>query len=208
MKWKPGTQNLWQSSARTGEKSQDAWGTPRGLFEYLHASYRFDLDGAAVRDNTLLPKYNGPDNGRDAMVLANWLLHDDGTPTRSIYANPPYSHAADFFRMAHTAIEARRTPHRTLPRLVVVMLVFARTDTKYWWRYVLGRDDDGEPAAPGASAILWKKGRLQFVDPATDRPRRSASGQVQSAPAPSVAVVFDSYAPLEDWPENGVLSWP
>ena len=55
-------------------------------------------------------------------------------------------------------------------RTIVVCLIPARTDTRYWHEYIFGK----------AKEIRFVKGRLKFGD---------GSG---SAPFPSAVVVFDS----------------
>ena len=81
------------------------------------------------------------------------------------WCNPPYSNIVDWY--AKAAREA------TLGNSSVI-LTFARTDTKAFHEY-----------AARASAMVFLRGRIKFIDPATREPGNAA-------PAPSVLVFFDA----------------
>lgn len=77
-----------------------------------------------------------------------------------VYCNPPYGKAiADWVRKAFE--ESQK------PNTLVVMLIPARTDTKYFHDYIYGKAE-----------IRFIRGRLKF------------GGQKNSAPFPSMVVVY------------------
>lgn len=182
------------SSARAGDEDQDRWATPRDLFDPLHAEFGFSLDAAALANNRKVVDYLGPDHAlierRDGLVHP-WC--------GVVWCNPPYSLAGDFAAVAQEEAHTHG--------LTCVLLVFARTDTGWWWRHVLGRDLVTRQRLDGvtcAAEIRWRPGRVAFLDPETGRPRLDRNGRPQSAPAPSVAIVYRGRC-LADWPANGVL---
>lgn len=81
------------------------------------------------------------------------------------WCNPPYSRVADWLQKAH---------HEAVLGNSSVVLMFARTDTKAFHQWALS-----------ASEIVFLKGRLRFIDPATKQPG-------MTAPSPSMLVVFDA----------------
>ena len=82
------------------------------------------------------------------------------------WCNPPYSNILGWYRKAS---------EEALLGNSSAVLTFARTDTRAFHQYALK-----------ASEIVFLKGRLKFIDPATKQPGNSA-------PAPSMLVIFDSY---------------
>lgn len=182
------------SGASSTDDDEDRWATPLEVFAPLHAEFGFTLDAAAIASNRKVPLYLGPDHER--------IERRDGTlhPWCSVgatWCNPPYSAAGEFLAAAQHHAAAGGTS---------VCLVFARTDTAWWWRYVLGRDPstgDRLPV-PCADEIRWRPGRVTFLDPLTGSPRLDKKGRPQSAPAPSVAIVYRPGL-RQTWPVNGVL---
>jgi phage N-6-adenine-methyltransferase len=121
-----------------------AWGTPRSVFDPLNAEFDFTIDAAASAENALLPRY---------WDLAQNALFQDWDSER-VWCNPPYGEAQrDFIRKASRS------------RGLSVLLIPARTDTSIWHscihgkaevRFVKGRIRfEGAPHnAPFASAIV------------------------------------------------------
>lgn len=83
------------------------WGTPRWLFNRLHAEYRFTADMAALPHNAKLPHYYGPEDPspgavelirpeRDGLVLANWI-------GERAWCNPPYNRPGDWLELGAQA---------------------------------------------------------------------------------------------------------
>lgn len=133
--------------AATQTNNSDLWGTPIWLFKLLDEEFRFNLDVAASEDNALcLDYYTEKENG----LIQAWY--------GNAFCNPPYSQAAKWMEKAYTeAVKQHAT---------TVMLVAARTDTRYFWNYAV----HGE--------IRFLPGRLKFV------------GGKYSAPFPSAIVIF------------------
>ncbi|RKO68086.1 DNA N-6-adenine-methyltransferase [Desulfofundulus salinus] len=141
-------------SSRTGE-----WETPQTFFEALNAEFRFTLDVCARPENAKCLRYFTPEqNG----LLQPWA-------PETCWMNPPYGR--EIGRWVEKAYnEARRGA-------VVVALLPARTDTRWWHRYVMR-----------AAEIRFVKGRLKF------------GGAENSAPFPSAVVVFTPGKTASDGP--------
>ena len=145
------TQEVMFSSA-TGN-----WATPQDFFDKLDWRFGpFDLDPCASPYNTKCANfYTEAENG----LSKDWTGH-------KVFVNPPYGRGIDeWIRKGYeSALKDRDTK--------VVMLIPARTDTKYWHDYVMK-----------SAAVYFVKGRLKFGD------------SKNSAPFPSAVVVFDESAP-------------
>ena len=143
--------------------SQGNWATPQWLFDLIDRRFQFGLDAAAVAATAKCERYFGPDAvnpaHRDALSIS-WVL--PGAP--SVFVNPPYGRGVNAW-VAKAFDESRQG-------VVVVCLLMARTDTRWWHSYVM------------RAAEVWLiAGRVRFVHPVT-----GLSGN--AAPAPSCVVVF------------------
>jgi phage N-6-adenine-methyltransferase len=128
------------------------WITPRPFFERLDKEFHFTTDVGATKKNALCADYLGLDNGRDALT-SEW-------GERS-FCNPPYGrNIGEWVYKAY--FESREGK-------LVVMLLPARTDTKWFHDWIFGR----------ASQIIFIRGRIKFSNSKT------------GAPFPSMVVVFD-----------------
>ena len=134
-------------------KKSDEWSTPQWLFDDLNKTHGFTLDPASSRDNTKCAKH--------------YTMEDDGLSKdwsgEIVFINPPYSKCFDWVKKAHS--EAKKEDTK------VVMLLPARTDTRWFHQFCLDEDV--------VSEICFIKGRLKFGE------------QTNSAPFPSMIVVFD-----------------
>ena len=130
------------------------WSTPQKLFEYLNNIYNFNLDPCATHDNAKCRKYfTIEDDG----LIQDWEGH-------TVFCNPPYGRQIkDWVRKSY--LESLK------PNTKVVMLIPARTDTRYWHEYIFKY----------ANKILFIEGRLKFGD---------GKG---SAPFPSAIVEFGGH---------------
>ena len=135
-------------SSSTGE-----WSTPQAFFDRLNWRFGpFDLDPCADADNTKCTKF--------FTEQEDGLAQDWGGYTA--FVNPPYGRGIDkWIRKGYE--ESLKEDTR------VVMLIPARTDTKYWHKYIMK-----------AAEIHLVRGRLKFGD------------STNSAPFPSAVVVFDN----------------
>jgi site-specific DNA-methyltransferase (adenine-specific) len=124
------------------------WETPRELFDVLDAEFRFTLDACATPANALCERYFCAD-----ALEQPW--------TGNVYCNPPYGRQiGEWVRKGCEEAQSGRAE-------VVVMLLPARTDTRWWHDYVMK-----------AGEIRFIRGRLRF------------SGHKNGAPFPSCIVVF------------------
>ena len=135
------------SGMRTSNTAE--WTTPKELFDELDAEFHFDLDVASTHENALCERhYTAEEDG----LSQPW----DG----NVWCNPPYGRVIG--EWVRKAAETDRGG-------VVVCLVPARTDPKWWQEWVAGK----------ATEVRFVKGRLKFGD----------SGN--SAPFPSAIVIYD-----------------
>lgn len=130
-----------------------AWETPKEFFDKLNRKFKFDIDACASDENHKLPNYYTEKD--DALTKSWW---------GNVFMNPPYGrHIGEFVRKAYE--EHLRDPDR-----FIVMLVPARTDTKYWHDYIQDK-----------STVKFLKGRLKF----------EINGEaMDAAPFPSVVVIY------------------
>lgn len=136
----------------------DLWSTPHWLFDRLHAEFEFDLDVCALPENAKCDRFISPQ--QDGLI-SSWRLERD---VRSVaWMNPPYGRSIDRW-----VAQAWRAANWYMDCELVVCLLPARTDTRWWWQYCT----KGE--------IRFLPGRLKF------------GGSKNSAPFPSAVVIFES----------------
>lgn len=133
----------------------DEWATPQNLFDKLNATFHFTLDPCATPENAKCAKFYTKEQ--------DGLKQDWGGDV--IWCNPPYGR--EIGKWIQKCAEHRG---------VAVMLIPARTDTRWWHSYI-----DKNPDAH----VYFIKGRLKFGD-----------GK-NPAPFPSAIVVFTN------WSNNG-----
>ena len=128
----------------------DMWATPQSFFDELNREFNFTLDPCATKENAKCKKYfTEEDDG----LIQDWGGH-------IVFCNPPYG------RQIGKWVEKCFKESKKL-NTTVVMLIPARTDTKYFHEYIYNK-----------SEIRFLKGRLKFGD------------SKNSAPFPSMIVVF------------------
>lgn len=135
---------LWSSAG-------DEWYTPQVVFDRLNAEFHFTLDPCATDQNHKCPTYFTKENDG---LQQSWAGH-------SVFVNPPYSDVKSWVEKSYLS--------SLKPNTTVVMLVPARTDTKWFHRYVTK-----------ATEVRFIEGRLKF------------GGASNSAPFPSMIVIFKS----------------
>lgn len=127
----------------------DEWSTPLDLFNILNAEFSFNLDPCSSDLNFLCENhFTKIDNG----LVQNWSGYN-------VFCNPPYSDIKNWVKKCYDEFLKNNT--------LIVLLIPARTDTKYFHEYIL----------PYAE-IRFIKGRLRF------------GGSSQNAPFPSIICVF------------------
>ena len=134
----------------------DEWATPQSLFDKLNAAFHFTLDVCATPENAKCAKYY--------TKAQDGLKQDWGGDI--IWCNPPYG------REIGRWIEKFAMHHG-----VAVMLIPARTDTRWWHSYI-----DKNPDAH----VYFIKGRLKF------------GGGKNPAPFPSAIVVYTNWSQHDD----------
>ena len=136
----------------------DNWATPQDFFDKLNEEFHFTLDPCANEENHKCDLfYTKEQDG----LTKDWGGH-------VVFCNPPYGkESADWVRYSY---EQSQKPNTT-----VVMLIPARTDTRYFHDYIYGKAE-----------IRFIKGRLKFGDATT------------AAPFPSMVVVYRKNNWLDD----------
>lgn len=122
---------------------------PPDFFKILDAEFNFTLDPCATEINHKCQKYYTADEDG---------LTKDWSGER-VFVNPPYSKIGAWVEKAY---REGCKDHTT-----VVLLIPARTDTRYYHDFILNR-----------SEVRFVKGRLRF------------GGNKNAAPFPSIVVIF------------------
>lgn len=126
----------------------DLWATPQDFFDALDKEFRFETDVCALPENAKCAHYFTPE--QDGLAQ-EW--------TGVCWCNPPYGRKiGDWVKKAAESAKAGA---------VVVMLLPARTDTRWFHDYIYGKAE-----------IRFVKGRLKF------------GGATVNAPFPNMVVVF------------------
>jgi phage N-6-adenine-methyltransferase len=128
----------------------DEWETPQDLFNELNKEFDFGIDVCANESNKKCNTYF--DRAKDGLKQY-WFLW------KSIWMNPPYGR--EIGKWVEKAYET------SLKGSTVVCLLPARTDTRWFHQYILGKAE-----------IRFIKGRLKF------------GGSKNSAPFPSMIVIY------------------
>ena len=110
--------------------------TPKYLFDKISSIFNFSLDVCALPENAKCESYYTP--------------KDDGLskPWRGgVWCNPPYGR--EISSWVKKAYEESQKEYNSF----VLMLLPARTDTKWWWDWVQGK-----------ATLFFIKGRVKFGD--------------------------------------------
>jgi phage N-6-adenine-methyltransferase len=136
---------------KTMLSSQDmTWATPQAFFDELNQEFKFTLDPCATKETAKCKRYFTPE--------INGLIQDWNNEI--VFCNPPYGkEISKWVRKSSEAVGG-----------IVVMLIPARTDTKYFHDYIYKKAE-----------IRFIRGRLKFEG------KQKGSG---SAPFPSMIVIF------------------
>ena len=126
----------------------DLWETPQDLFDKVNAEFGFTLDVCALPENAKCEKFYSP--AEDGLSQP-W--------TGVCWCNPPYGRQIGKW--------VRKAFFSSVEGATVVMLLPARTDTKWFHDYILHRAE-----------VRVLKGRLKF------------GGGINSAPFPSMLVIY------------------
>lgn len=128
----------------------DLWATPQDFFDTLDSEFHFTLDVCALPENAKCKEFYTPEVDG---LSQPW--------TGRVWCNPPYGREiGQWVKRAHLATATGFAE-------VVVMLLPARTDTRWFHDYIYNKAE-----------IRFVKGRLKF------------GGSANSAPFPSMVVIF------------------
>lgn len=127
----------------------DDWSTPQDFFNELNKEFNFELDPCASSKNAKCLNYF---TKKDDGLTKNWDNY-------RVFCNPPYGR--EIKNWVKKASEARGG--------IVVMLIPARTDTKYFHDFIYNKEN---------VEIRFLKGRLKF------------GNSKNSAPFPSLIAIF------------------
>lgn len=111
------------------------WCTPDWLYEKLDDEFHFDLDAAATIENTKCPNF--------FTEQQDSLNQDWSGRGKTIWLNPPYGRLIGKF--------VKKAYEESLKGCIVVLLIPARVDTKWWHEYCT----KGE--------VRFIKGRIRFI---------------------------------------------
>lgn len=131
------------------------WCTPQQFFDELDAEFHFVLDAAATHQNSKCKRCFTPE---DDGLIQNW---DVGG---AVYCNPPYG--------KEIGLWVKKAYEEAQKGTTIVMLIPARTDTKYFHGYIYHKAE-----------IRFVKGRLKFTDE-NGTPKGTA-------PFPSMVVIYN-----------------
>jgi phage N-6-adenine-methyltransferase len=137
-------------TAALGPSARQDWRTPPDFFQRLNAEFRFTIDAAASFENRLVDRFWSES---DSGLVHSW----NG---ERVWCNPPYGRNIGDW----TAQAAKREAD------VAVLLLPARSDTRWWHRDV-----------EGIATVRRLAGRLKF------------SGHEFNAPFPSVIAIYPPY---------------
>lgn len=145
----------------------EEWETPQNLFDALNAIYSFELDACATPKNAKCQHY---------FTKADDALTQDWAMFGRVWMNPPYGRTIGRWM--------QKAYCESLKSGLVVALVPARTDTRWWHDWVVGRAE-----------VTFLKGRLKFT-------RTEPTEAPAHAPFPSAIII---YAPRLDIALNGQM---
>lgn len=131
------------------------WCTPQQFFDELDAEFHFVLDAAATHQNSKCKRCFTPE---DDGLIQNWDMGG------AVYCNPPYG--------KEIGLWVKKAYEEAQKGTTIVMLIPARTDTKYFHEYIYHKAE-----------IRFVKGRLKFSDE-NGTPKGTA-------PFPSMVVIYN-----------------
>jgi len=134
------------------------WATPQDFFNLLNREINFTLDPCCTHENAKCTKhYTREDNGLEQ----SWY-------NERVYCNPPYG--------SEIYLWVKKCYEESLKGALCVMLIPARTDTRYFHDFIYGK-----------AQVRFVRGRLKF------------GGSQNSAPFPSMVVIFDGRMRQYQW---------
>jgi len=139
------------------------WETPQDFFDKLNHQFKFTLDPCATHTNHKCDKYY---TSEEDGLSQSWI-------NETVFINPPYGEIGKWVKKAHDELINNG--------VTTVLLIPARTDTKYWHEYIM----------EFANTIYFVKGRLKFYNKVIAD--CTGKSDLSPAPFPSVVVVFGGF---------------
>lgn len=127
------------------------WTTPQDFFDELDKEFYFTLDPCALPESAKCKAFFTPD---DDGLKQSWV-------GQVVFCNPPYGREVGKW--------VKKCYDESMNGAVVVLLIPARTDTRYFHEYIYHK----------CTEIRFIRGRLKFGD------------SKQSAPFPSMLVIYN-----------------
>jgi site-specific DNA-methyltransferase (adenine-specific) len=149
----------------------DDWETPKNLFEEACIKYNVNprLDVAATEYNTKCNNYTTAHH--NALNLCWHVLGE----SKDVFCNPPYTKVSEFVAKAYH--------EHVCHNITIMMLIFSKTDTKWWHQYIEGKAE-----------VYNQKGRIKFYkngQPVLNNdPNSKSFGKELSAPYPSCWIIW------------------
>lgn len=135
----------------------DEWETPQDFYNKLNDEFLFTLDPCATKENAKCSKF--------------YTIIDDGLAqswdSERVFCNPPYGR-----QIGKWVKKASETNG------LVVMLMPARTDTRYFHNYIYNKTE-----------IRFLRGRLKFINKIIAE--YTGRNKTSPAPFPSMIVIFN-----------------
>lgn len=113
----------------------DLWATPQNFFDKLNDEFHFDLDACAIPSNAKCERFYSPE--QDGLSQP-WI--------GNVWCNPPYGKGISKW-IAKAQNEIQRNAN------VIVLLIPARTDTRWFHKYLYNKQN---------VELRFIKGRIKF----------------------------------------------
>lgn len=124
-------------------KSND-WETPKWLYDKLDCEFVFTLDPCATEENAKCEEYFTKEQDG---LKQDW--------TGNVFVNPPFKDVKKWVEKAWEEVFVKKNAK------IVVMLIAARTDTRWFHEYIWS-EKENEPRP--CVEIRFIKGRLKYGD--------------------------------------------
>lgn len=131
------------------------WCTPKDFFDQLDEEFNFVLDAAATEKSAKCKRFYTPETDG---LKSSWNYGG------AVFVNPPYGRSIGAW--------VEKAFNEAKSGTTIVLLIPARTDTKYFHEYIYGKAE-----------IRFLQGRLKFTD--------EDGNSKAPAPFPSMVVVFN-----------------
>lgn len=138
--------NFYKAGAAAMTSNKDDWETPQSLFDQLDEEFHFTLDAAS--------------NDQNAKCEHHYTVENSGLEHswegETVFCNPPYGrNIGDWIRKA--------SQEASKPDTLVVLLVPARTDTRWFQNHILHRAEvrflPGRLNNCGRNPLPWGRGQ-------------------------------------------------